>query len=421
MAHVFRPTYTKPIPPNAERIKLKGQPAVRWKGRGGKWVTALLSSENPKRCRVEAARWYVEYTDHDGRLRRKKGYTDRPATEALMAELVRQSARIESGLLPREAAQPRRTLTELIDRYAAYIRANGSGPRPPEQARQRVSDVCAGVGAVRPADLTPVAVQGWLAARVSENEHKGYPFGQTTAGHYLSTVKAFTRWLALVDKSEPFDYLSAVRRRSNTTDLRHERRALSPAELDRLIAAARRSRATVLGLTGPERAALYLTACSTGLRAHELSSLTPDSFDLDAARVQIHAGKAKNKKTEVLPLPDDLVKELRGLLKHRAPGEPVWPVRNTDAPSMKWWHQGARMIRHDLAAAGIPFRAGGKQFDFHALRSQLATDLDRAGVGLGRAQRIMRLSSPALLTRHYSKPDESDIAADVNKLRKRRR
>jgi integrase/recombinase XerD len=420
VAHVFKPVYTKPIPAGAERVKHRDGPAVRWKGRGGKWVTALVCADNPARCCVEAARWYVEYADHDGRPQRKKGYTDKGATEALMAELVRQSARISSGLLPPEAAQPRRTVSELVDRYRDYVHANGALAVCADRARQRVRDVCDGVKAVRPSDLTPIAVQGWLAERRAANSHKGYPFGKTTSGHYLGAVKSFTRWLCEVDKSEPYDYLSAVRRRQDATDLRRRRRPLSAADLDKLLVTTRKSTVTLLGLTGPERAALYLVACSTGLRAFELSSLTPESFDLVASTVTIEARRAKNKKTDTLALPDDVVRELKTLLKHNK-GGPVWPVRNVKTPTMAWWKQGSRMIAADLAAAGIPRVAGGKQFDFHALRGQFATDLDRADVNVIRAQRMMRLSSPALLTKHYAKPDEESIAADVNRLRRRTR
>ena len=61
----------------------------------------------------------------------------------------------------------------------------------------------------------------------------------------------------------------------------HERRELTPDELAYLLDATRtgpvRSK-----LTGGQRFKLYLVAMSTGLRASELASLTPKSFDLEA-------------------------------------------------------------------------------------------------------------------------------------------
>jgi len=45
------------------------------------------------------------------------------------------------------------------------------------------------------------------------------------------------------------------------------------------------------------------------------------------------------------------------------------------------------MLARDLASAGIAKEdATGAVFDFHSLRSQFATDLERAGVGLAAAQ-----------------------------------
>lgn len=417
MAHVFKPVYTKPIPAHAERVRHKDGPAVRWKGRGGKWVVALVCADKPTRCRVEAATWYVEYTDHDGRVRKKKGFADKGATEALMAELVRKAARICAGLLPPEAAQPRRGLSELIADWCEYVKAGGATPEHAARNRQQVGDVAAGIGAVRPADFTPAAVQGWLAKLRAANDHNGKRFGKGSSRHYLAAAKAFTRWLAVVDRSEPVDHLSAVQRKTDDTDVRKQRRPLPADQLERLVATARGSADTWYGLTGPERAALYSLASTTGFRAKELSSLWPASFDFAAHTVTITGGRAKNKKTVTLPLNLDVERDLLAMLAGRSDG-PLWPHRGGATDAQAWYRNGARMIARDLAAAGIPVRdPAGKSYDFHALRGQFATDLDRAGVSLGRAQRLMRLSNPALLTKHYSRPDEAALAADVNRLR----
>lgn len=63
MAHVHKLTYTRPIPPGAERIKVKGVSCVRWRGRSKEWQVAPLLDDDPTRCRVETTKWYVTYTD----------------------------------------------------------------------------------------------------------------------------------------------------------------------------------------------------------------------------------------------------------------------------------------------------------------------------------------------------------------------
>jgi hypothetical protein len=52
------------------------------------------------------------------------------------------------------------------------------------------------------------------------------------------------------------------------------------------------------------------------------------------------------------------------------------------------------MLRHDLEAAGIPYRdQGGMVFDFHSIRCEMATLADAAGVSPSVVQRMMRHST----------------------------
>lgn len=415
MARVYRPAYTVAVPKNATPCVVKGRPAVRWKGRGGAVRVGVVCADNPARCRVESAKWYASYRDADGVERCVPGYADKGATEALLAKLVRQAAQIGSGLLPPEAAQPRATLGELVGRWADYLRDAGGGEKHVARQRQRVEAVIAGVKATRPADLTPARVSGWVARQQRERRD----FGKRTGYHYVGAAKAFTRWLAVVERYEPVDHLSALKREIDETDRRHARRVLPQADLDRLLTTTAASPTPSRGLTGIERSVLYATAASTGLRASELASLTADSFDLDAdpPTVTVLAAYAKNRRTDELYLPAELVPRLRALLAGRESGEPVWPDRTGTARG-QWWETGAKMLRADLAAAGIPYRERGQVFDFHALRAQFITDLDRAGVSQSRAQRHARHSTPALTAKYYTKPGRDELAADVNRLKR---
>jgi hypothetical protein len=57
MARVFRKLYTRPIPPDAERVTHKGKPAVRFKGANGKTVIAFLTMKGD-RHRRHSPYWY---------------------------------------------------------------------------------------------------------------------------------------------------------------------------------------------------------------------------------------------------------------------------------------------------------------------------------------------------------------------------
>ncbi len=407
MAHVYKPTWTTKIPEHAISCTVRGQPAVRWKGRGGVKVGVVSA---PGRCRVESAKWYVSYRDAGGQDQHVPGYADKGATEALMAKLVQQAARIASGLLPPEAVKPRVTLAKLLDRWRDYLTAHGGTEKHAVTQRLRVEKICSAAGAERPADLTPAAVIRAVAKVKRETD-----LSARTAGHYLGAVKAFTRWLCVSEKYEPVDHLSGVSRSVDDTDPRLVRRVLTADQFAAFIRATRVGEVSY-GLTGSERAALYLTAASTGLRASELASLTRSAFT--TTTVTVKAAYAKGRRTDELPVSDDLATALLPILAERTSAEPVWPDRSHNLWA-KWWNDGAKMVAKDLAAAGIPrVDESGRVFDFHALRSQFITDLGHAGVNLARAQKLARHSTPALTSKHYDRPDKADLAADVNKLKR---
>ncbi len=416
MASISRPTYTRTVPAHAERCEVEGKPAVRWKGRGGRWVYGILGS-SPGRCLVRSGKFRIFYTDHENRPASATGYYDRSASLHLMQELVSTSERIHAGLLDHRAARPRLALTDLLERWRSYVEGNGATPAGARAQLQRARDVCEGIGAIRVSDLTPGAVLEWISERRKANRHKGRPFGVNTSANYVGAVKSFTRWCALVEKCEPADHLSALTRRRDASDIRRDRRALSDHDLKRLLQAARRSESIVYGLTGRERHALYLVACSTGLRASELARLSPGSFDLVAGEVRIERpAKTRTRASDVLPVDRSVIAAIKPLLRGKGP---LWP--NRCKPSQAWWANGARMIARDLEAAGIPFEVSGRRYDFHALRGQFATDLERAGVSLGRAQKLMRHSDPKLTSKHYTRPERHEMAADVGKLKRGRR
>lgn len=413
MPHVYKPVYTRPIPAGAERCTHKKKPAVRWKGRGGRVMIGVICEGNPGRCRVESAVWHIVYTDHAGREADEPGYADRAATEALLAERVRTAARVSAGLLPAEAASGRTaaTLTELLEEFGRHLADGGATARHAKDRTLYARRVCESVGAVRPADLTPAAVIRAVASLAGE-----LGLGRRTRHHHVSAVKQFTRWLCQTRKSEPADHLSGLACAADDAHPTFRRRALTAKEFETLLQKTRESVVVRRGLTGRERAALYLTAARTGLRASELYALTPAEFDLGARPVVIVRAKtAKNRRDDELPLRPDVVAEVGPILKRRKRGERVWPNRGP-GPWYSWHVRAAEMIAADLQAAGLERETPEGIYDVHALRGQFATDLERAGVSLPKAQRLMRHSTPALTSKHYIRSTAADLADEVNKI-----
>lgn len=202
----------------------------------------------------------------------------------------------------------------------------------------------------------------------------------------------------------------ALRPYNEKADRRRVRRALSAQELDRLVDAARRGGhliarrdgrgGRVLALiTGYERAMLYRTAMGTGFRADELRTLTPERFHLegDAPTITVVAKYSKHRRDDVQPIRRDLAADLKAFLAGKDP----------DAPWVAVPANCARMLRLDLAAAGIPERTEEGTVDFHALRHSYISAMIESGTDPKTVQELARHSTITLTIDRYSHSSEA--------------
>ena len=301
-----------------------------------------------------SSKWYAEVRDHRGGRHRFPGYRDKAAT----AELGRMIERLAAGRAvgrppePEEAAwlsstppglRERLAKLDLVDAahaarskpleehladYGRHLEAKGNSGRHCRQHLSRASSVLSGCRMHFPRDLVPSAVEAWLADRRDAGD-----FGKSTSNGYLTAIKGFARWLHR-DGRIAADPLVGLSRMNADDDVRRERRALTESEFRTLLEAAAAG-PTVLGLPGPDRVLLYLTATYTGLRASELASLTGRSLDLSAEppTVMVEAGYSKRKRRDMIPLHPHLAAELAEWLPEGAAnGEPLWPGRWARVP-----------------------------------------------------------------------------------------
>ena len=109
---------------------------------------------------------------------------------------------------------------------------------------------------------------------------------------------------------------------------------------------------------------------------------------------------------DVQPIRRDLADLLRPWLVWKKPGAPVFDMSRWD------WHRTARMMREDLAAAGVDYKdASGRVADFHALRHTYISNIGRLPVSLKTHQELARHSEPSLTMRYTHTRLEDKVRA----------
>src|SRR5581483_8577428 len=107
--------------------------------------------------------YYYRYRDENGKLRERKGSSDRRVTEQLATEAEARVARIKLGMIdPRAealAAHDARPLAGHLDDWHAYLIAKASTRQHATLSRNRVRRLIDAARARRIGDLAPSRVQ----------------------------------------------------------------------------------------------------------------------------------------------------------------------------------------------------------------------------------------------------------------------
>jgi len=386
-----------------------------------------------------ARKWTVEFTDHQGRTRRVTAFADKGASGEFGAKVERLVAlkansqppdgglvewleglppRLRQGLAERDLLDGRskvaaKPLAEHLDDFRAALKAKANTERYVELVCGRVERVLDGCGFKVWTDVSARAMRDYLAEqRADGKDAKGNVkrgISAQTSNFYLQAVKQFAKWMVRegLASASPLEHLQGL---NVQTDRRHDRRALTVAEVRRLITKTAKE-PELRGMTGPERAMLYRVAVETGLRAGELRSLTRASFDLDAERptVTVAAAYSKHRREDVVPLRKETAADVRAFLAAKTPA--AWVFHMPKACHV------AKMLRKDLKAATIPAEdSAGRVVDFHALRHTFITNLANSGVHPKTAQALARHSTITLTMDRYTHSYLEDESAAVAKL-----
>lgn len=416
MAYTERPAYTQPIPAGAT-IKTEGDEQFAcWTDRSGRPVKAVVLPGG--RCRrTVPGRWVGRFRDAAGKLCTTRPFGDRSAARDAAIRLEKNAKAVKEGrALPASAGRSGKvSLAEHLPDYLAFLKLKGRA----ETHRVEVERIIRGVigrhglttpGAVDGVKLDDLLEEDRLAG--DQRQKNPEPYALKTKNHWVSALKAFGNWMLKTDRVEanPFRKLTRV---NHEKAPKRMRRPISLEQLRTLIATTVPSREVIAFLPGPDRAALYLIAANTGLRAAALFALTPENFtwsDGMPASVYSFAKSQKAGQAHGIPLNPDAARLLAPWLKQRPAGVPLFHRPQKSRPRT------AQMLKKDLIAAGIPYKDGaGQQFDFHSLRIQFGVMLALAGVSLVAAQQLLQHSTPVLTANIYSRVG-GELKGEVAKL-----
>jgi integrase len=376
MPHLIRRTYTKVDPETGEKT-------VR-----------------------RTRKWYGQYRNANGVVRRVPLSSDKTAARAMLMEMVRDTERRVAGLIDPAADQLSRPLNDHLGEYRTHLAAKARSEKHIGETIRLITHVADECRYRILADLQSGGDK--LEKYLAERREEGSAFRTVNAD--LVAVRSFCRWL--MDRGRIRDDPTRGLHRLNVEeDRRRERRALTDEEAQRLIDAAFRSDRAFKQLTGKDRAVMYTLAQRTGLRRNELRSLTPTSFDLDGSppTVQVEAKNSKRRKKDLLPLTGNVAGTMREYISGRLPHSPLWPGG--------WWRRSAEMLRLDLLDAGIePEDDAGRVVDFHGQRTTFISALARAGVAPAATQRLARHSDINLTLGTYTRLDVGELADAVERL-----
>ncbi len=371
MASLYRKTVTRTLPRSAKIEDRKGGPVAVWRDRDGKRRssplvlnddgTPKLDAKGQPRIRTKSATVYLKVPGIGEDI--PSGCRTEDGARYKLGELVKRAEHLKANILSeaeaRTADHQTTPLTEHIKAYVEHLKAKGvtAAHRKTQDARLRA--LVEGCCFAKLRDMDRAALEKWLVKQAAAD------MSARTRNAYGAAAVSFANWCVDTHRltANPFARLPKA---DEKADPRRKRRAMTEAELARLLKVARlrplaeygrptvklanankrenrKSRATwtkapltwdtlapaaasareslaeknadllaELERRGRERALLYKVLVLTGLRKGELASITVGQCELAGATpcIALNAADEKNREGNTIPLRADLAADL---------------------------------------------------------------------------------------------------------------
>lgn len=313
--------------------------------------------------RNDGGHWHADYVDSSGkRIRRSTKTANKQAAQKLLDQWRLTAIEQQSGV------ETSATLQTLISEYESYL--DGKAERHQAQTITKIRRIVDAAGWRYARQITRYETETIVRQLPSLRDMgNGQPMSLRTQSHYITSIKAFTRWLATIRLALVRDPLVGLKKPSWEQDRRLVRRFLLPEEW------------RWLAMT--PNAILYETAIQTGFRASELMALKPASLRDDHLFLAAKYTKnRRNAKQFVTP-------ELATKLAHALPfGEVSAKMLRSDLAIARWL--AANNDHHGILAA---VDAEGRVIDMHSLRHTCGAWLAIQGTSPKIIQAVMRHQS----------------------------
>lgn len=353
--------------------------------------------------------WYMRYRGANGRYKFHKGGETKGEAEINLALRTSKIAVVRAGLVSRQtyelAEHAQRPIGDHLKLYVDSLKGRRRTPHHVLCTERMIAVWIAGCDVQTLDDVSPVRTETWLSEMLDVG--KSY----RTRNAYFKAARGFLNWCVKHGRL-PANPLLSIPVLNEKEDRRAPSRAMTVQQFEALTASC-----------GDDKRRLwYLLAGRMGLRWGEIGRLRWLQFDLKGAWLQLDDKDTKNRRGDALPIPSDVLKELRKL-------GPSGGRLFEQKPTMRTWL--ADLVRAGIVTLKKPklpqaeryvddnmvgYREEGVgQYDRKSLRKTFGTHLAKAGVDLRIAQRLMRHSDPKLTSMIYTDPVLLDMRGAVDR------